>query len=79
MISFDDSPTPSSRGPLETLISVFVISHTLGALLGFAKIASERSNPTLRLSMSNAATISMSFGVSPASVGFCNPTLLSEF
>lgn len=67
-------PMPSSSGPFWTVTPVAVMSVTLGALFGGANMASARSFPTLRLSMSNAATIWMSLGVYPANVGLRSPT-----
>ena len=66
-------PTPSSNGPLLTLTPVEATSQTLGALLGLAKMASERSLPTLRSSTSKAATTWMSLGLKPAKTGLRSP------
>ena len=67
-------PTPSSSGPLWTVMCVVGRSVTLGALFGGAKMASARSFPTLRLSMSKAATTWMSLGAYPPSWGLRSPT-----
>jgi hypothetical protein len=64
-----DSPTPSRSGPLATLTPVSGTSQTLGALLGLANMAWDKSKATLRTSTSNAATTSISLGVNPAKVG----------
>ena len=57
MTVFVLSPMPSIVGPFWTVTPVAGVSVTLGVLLGGANMASARSFPTLRLSMSNAATI----------------------
>lgn len=66
-------PIPSSVGPFWTVMPVFGMSVILGVLLGVAKMASARSLPTLRLSMSNAATIWISLGLYPAKMGLRSP------
>ena len=53
-------PRPSWVMPRETLTPVCGTSLNLKVLLGVVKMASERSLPTLFLSMSKAATNSMS-------------------
>ena len=60
-ISPSESASKLSRTrPISTATPVSGRSATRGALLGSAKTASERSLPTLRPSMSKAATTSMS-------------------
>ncbi len=51
---------PSCVIPRWTLTPAFGTSENFTVLFGLAKIASDRSSPTLFLSMSNAATNSMS-------------------
>ena len=66
-------PTPSSRGAFWTVTPVCGISMIPGVLFGWANMASARSLLTLRLSMSNAATIWISLGLYPASCGLRSP------
>ena len=53
-------PRPSWTMPRATLTPVLGTSQNFTVLLGLVKMASERSLPTLFLSMSMAATNSMS-------------------
>ncbi len=60
MISDRYLPRPSWAMPLATVMPLAGTSANFTVLLGFVKIASERSLPTLFASMSMAATNSMS-------------------
>ena len=51
------SPIPSKTGPLCTVTLVCGISTSFNVLFGDAKMASDKSFPTFRLSTSKAATI----------------------
>lgn len=62
MMFFVYSPTPSKVGPLWTMTFDGAVSISFGVLFGSANMASDRSFPTFRSSMSNAATVWMSFG-----------------
>jgi len=58
--------TPSRTGPGFTITGLGGMSATIVLVqLGLAKSASCRGRPTLRRSMSNAATTSISAGVRP--------------
>ena len=67
--------TPSSTGPICTIVPEAGRSFSMTmAQLGLAKIASSTGRPTLRLSTSKAATISMSPGRNAPTEGCISPS-----